>query len=80
MIVTYNAVYAQPAQFAMACNMTRLVRAAEVATTAAALLGPTIAVVGGGIGTILVVALAALIWPEVRHLGRLSEPREPEPP
>ncbi len=40
---------------------------------AAALLGPTIAVVGGGIGTILVVVLAALIWPEVRHLGHLSD-------
>jgi hypothetical protein len=29
-------------------------------------------VVVGGIGTILVVLLVALIWPEVRRLGRLS--------
>jgi MFS family permease len=39
---------------------------------AAALFGPVIAVVGGGIGTILVVIAVALIWPEVRRLGRLD--------
>lgn len=39
---------------------------------AAAFFGPIIPVVGGGIGTILVVILAALIWPEVRRLGRLD--------
>jgi hypothetical protein len=40
---------------------------------AAALFGPIIAVVGGGIGTILVVAAVGLIWPEMRRLGRLGE-------
>jgi MFS family permease len=40
---------------------------------AAALLGAIGAVVAGGVGTILVVAAVALIWPEVRQLGRLNE-------
>jgi len=40
---------------------------------AAALLGTVGAVVIGGIGTILVVVLVGLIWPEVRQLGRLNE-------
>jgi MFS family permease len=44
---------------------------------AAALLGPVIAVAGGGVGTLLVVVAIAAIWPEVRRLGRLQEP-EPE--
>src|SRR6266567_1822091 len=35
-------------------------------------LGPVIAVVGGGIGTVLVVLLVALIWPEMRRLGAMS--------
>lgn len=39
----------------------------------AALFGPVLAVVGGGIGTVLVVALVAAIWPELRELGRLDE-------
>lgn len=39
-------------------------------------LGPTIAVVGGGIGTILVVVAVALIWPQMRHLGTLSAPEQ----
>ncbi|MGO8946171.1 MAG: MFS transporter [Ktedonobacterales bacterium] len=39
---------------------------------AAALLGPTLAVVGGGVGTILVVIAVALIWPQVRQLGSLT--------
>jgi MFS family permease len=39
---------------------------------AAALVGTIGAVVGGGVGTILVVLLVALIWPEVRRLGRLN--------
>jgi MFS family permease len=39
---------------------------------AAALLGPIVAVVGGGVGTILVVLGVASIWPEVRHLGRMG--------
>jgi len=38
---------------------------------AAALVGPVWAVVGGGIGSILVVLAVAKIWPEVRRLGRL---------
>lgn len=39
---------------------------------AAALLGAVGAVVGGGIGTLLVVLVVALAWPEVRRLGRLD--------
>ncbi len=39
---------------------------------AAALFGPVLAVVGGGIGTLLVVMAVALIWPEVRQLGGLA--------
>lgn len=34
--------------------------------------GPVVSVVSGGIGTILVVGLIALIWPEVRRYGRLD--------
>lgn len=40
---------------------------------AAAALGPVLAVVVGGIGTILVVLSVAHIWPEVRRLGKLSD-------
>lgn len=40
---------------------------------AAQLFGPVIAVVAGGIGTILVVLLVAWIWPEIRDLGTLRE-------
>ncbi len=38
--------------------------------------GPLISVVAGGIGTVLVVILVALLWPEMRRLGplRASEP------
>ncbi|HYF64116.1 MAG TPA: MFS transporter [Herpetosiphonaceae bacterium] len=39
---------------------------------AAALLGTTVAVAAGGVGTILVVGAVALVWPEVRRLGRLD--------
>ncbi|HZO76063.1 MAG TPA: MFS transporter [Ktedonobacteraceae bacterium] len=35
--------------------------------------GPIISVVGGGVGTILVVLFVALLWPEMRRLGALSE-------
>jgi len=35
-------------------------------------IGPTISVVSGGIGTILVVGTAALLWPELRRYGRLD--------
>lgn len=38
---------------------------------AAALFGPTLAVIGGGIGTILVVLIIALLLPELRRLGPL---------
>jgi MFS family permease len=38
----------------------------------AALFGPVISVVGGGIGTILVVLGSALKWPEIRKIGALD--------
>jgi MFS family permease len=38
----------------------------------AAIFGPVISVVGGGIGTIVVVITAAWIWPEVSQLGSLQ--------
>jgi|SRR5579863_3847112 len=40
---------------------------------AAQFFGPVMAVAAGGIGTILVVLCVALLWPEMRHLGALSE-------
>ena len=43
----------------------------------AALFGPVISVVGGGIGTILVVMGTALTWPEVRRIGSLHQPAGP---
>ncbi len=42
----------------------------------AQLFGPMFSVVGGGIGTILVVILVALLWPEMRHLRTLREAKE----
>ena len=39
---------------------------------AAALFGPVIAVVAGGIGTILVVLIVARVWPEMRQLKTLT--------
>jgi MFS family permease len=39
----------------------------------AQLLGPVGSVVLGGFGTILVVALVAIIWPEMRRMGTLRE-------
>jgi hypothetical protein len=39
---------------------------------AADLFGPILSVVGGGIGTILVVLLVALLWPEMRRLKTLE--------
>ncbi len=39
---------------------------------AAALFGPIWAVVGGGIGSILVVGIVDRVWPEVRRFGRLE--------
>lgn len=44
----------------------------------AAAVGPVAAVVGGGIGTILVVAAVAGAWPELRNLDALMPPTEPE--
>ncbi len=41
---------------------------------AAALFGPVLAVVGGGIGTILVVLGVAKVWPEMRNLKSLDVP------
>jgi MFS family permease len=42
----------------------------------AALWGPIISVVAGGIGTILVVIATAVRWPEVRAIGALAVPEE----
>ncbi|GCE17685.1 MFS transporter [Dictyobacter kobayashii] len=39
----------------------------------AQLFGPFLSVVGGGIGTVLVVICVALFWPEMRRLGTLRE-------
>jgi hypothetical protein len=47
---------------------------------AAALFGPIVAVVAGGIGTILVVLIVARAWPEMAHLKTLAPPGSaPEP-
>jgi MFS family permease len=40
---------------------------------AAQLFGPVIAVVAGGLGTVLVVAAVAWLWPEMRRLTTLKE-------
>lgn len=48
----------------------------------ARLFGPVASVVGGGIGTVLVVLAVALIWPQIRHLDSLHDTKpmdEPEP-
>ncbi len=39
--------------------------------------GPIVSVVGGGIGTIIVVATVALLWPQVLALGSLQNLSEP---
>jgi MFS family permease len=39
----------------------------------AALFGPVLSVVGGGIGTNLVVIAVAMIWPETRKIGALDK-------
>lgn len=41
--------------------------------TTAAFFGPIVSVVGGGVGTLLVVALVVLGFPELRALGRLTD-------
>ncbi len=43
---------------------------------AAGLLGPVLAVVAGGVGTLLVVLAVAKAWPEMRHLKTLDVPVE----
>ncbi len=40
------------------------------------IFGPILSVVGGGIGTILVVILVALLWPEMRRLTTLRDAKE----
>jgi MFS family permease len=40
---------------------------------AASLLGTVVAVVAGGVGTVLVVLGAARVWPRLRHLGSLHD-------
>jgi MFS family permease len=47
---------------------------------AAALFGPVVAVVGGGICTIIVVLITAKIWPEMRNLETLDVPSSPTLP
>ena len=39
----------------------------------ASLFGPVAAVVSGGVGTVLVVLVAAVVWPELRRFGRLDD-------
>ena len=41
------------------------------------LFGPIIAVVAGGIGTILVVLTISKVWPEMRELKTLDVPVSP---
>jgi hypothetical protein len=43
---------------------------------AASLLGPVLAVVAGGIGTILVVLVVARVWPEMEQLKTLNPPAQ----
>jgi MFS family permease len=43
----------------------------------AALFGPVLSVVSGGIGTIIVVIAAAKTWPELRRIGPLQTAGEP---
>ncbi|MGE3268469.1 MAG: MFS transporter [Chloroflexota bacterium] len=44
----------------------------------ASFFGPVLAVVGGGIGTVLVVAVVALLWPSLAKIGPLHTLRPPE--
>jgi MFS family permease len=46
----------------------------------ARLFGPVLSVVGGGIGTILVVIGVMLVWPQVLRLGPLDRPTEETEP
>ena len=38
------------------------------------ILGPMIAVAAGGVGTVLVVGLVCILWPQVRRVKELSNP------
>lgn len=46
----------------------------------AAVAGPVVSVVAGGVGTLLTVAAVAAKWPEVRRLGRMEESLTAFPP
>jgi MFS family permease len=48
--------------------------------TTAALFGPIASVVGGGLGTLLVVLIVAWVWPEVSRLGSLQDLKPLEVP
>jgi hypothetical protein len=43
----------------------------------AQVFGPILSVVGGGVGTVLVVLAVAFMWPEMRRLGSLSAVESP---
>jgi hypothetical protein len=47
----------------------------------AAFFGPVLAVVGGGIGTLVVVVVVAMLWPALSRIGPLHtlRPLEPDP-
>ena len=47
----------------------------------AALFGPVLAVVGGGLGTVAVTLVVALAWPQLARIGPFDSlhPTEPEP-
>jgi hypothetical protein len=44
----------------------------------AAIFGPVISVVGGGIGTIIVVLVVMVVWPEIRKFGALRSESHPQ--
>ncbi len=48
--------------------------------TTAALFGPIVSVVGGGIGTVAVVIMVAVVWPQLARVGplHLLKPQDPE--
>jgi hypothetical protein len=48
--------------------------------TTAALFGPIVSVVGGGIGTVAVVMMVAVVWPQLARVGplHLLKPQDPE--
>jgi MFS family permease len=57
----------------MFINSSNELGAAESGLTAA-LFGPVLSVVGGGIGTILVILGVMALWPQVAQLGSLQDP------